>query len=78
MHVIDRQLLQRHFLGFAQFCDTLHPLSRHHEGASRLRNLNGSTRNTILHAVQFVKSIVLMEHIYIMDNLGSCVSRASI
>lgn len=35
MHVIDRQLLQRHFLGFAQFYDTLHPLPRHHEGASR-------------------------------------------
>ncbi|WP_429553390.1 hypothetical protein [Paraburkholderia sp. MM5477-R1] len=38
MQVIDRQLLQRHFLGVAQFHDTLHPLSRHHEGASRLRN----------------------------------------
>ncbi|WP_202904048.1 hypothetical protein, partial [Paraburkholderia sprentiae] len=29
MHVIDRQLLQRHFLGFAQFYDTLHPLPGH-------------------------------------------------
>ncbi len=26
MHVIDRQLMQRHFLGFAQFYGTLHPL----------------------------------------------------
>jgi len=33
MFVIDRQLLQRRFLGFAQFYNTLHPLPRHHEGA---------------------------------------------
>ncbi len=26
MHVIGRQLLQRRFLGFAEFYDTLHPL----------------------------------------------------
>jgi hypothetical protein len=31
--VIDRQLPQCHFLGFAQFYNTLHPLPRHHEGA---------------------------------------------
>lgn len=29
MPVIDRQLLQRHFLGFTQVYDTLHPLPRH-------------------------------------------------
>jgi hypothetical protein len=33
MFVIDRQLLQGRFLGFAQFYNTLHPLPRHHEGA---------------------------------------------
>jgi hypothetical protein len=33
MFVIDRQLLQRCFLGFAQFDNTLHPLPRHHGGA---------------------------------------------
>jgi len=33
MFVIDRQLLQRRFLGFAQFYNTLHPLPRHHDGA---------------------------------------------
>lgn len=33
MFVIDRQLLQRCFLGLAQFDNTLHPLPRHHGGA---------------------------------------------
>jgi hypothetical protein len=33
MFVIDRQLLQRHLLGLAQFYDTLHPLPRSQEGA---------------------------------------------
>lgn len=33
MFVIGRQLLQRRFLGFAQFSNTLHPLPRHHDGA---------------------------------------------
>jgi hypothetical protein len=39
--MIDRQLLQRYLLGFAQFNDTprpLHPLPRHHE-AARLAKL---------------------------------------
>ncbi|WP_429450651.1 hypothetical protein [Paraburkholderia sp. 40] len=78
MHVIDRQLLQRHFLGFAQFYDTLHPLPGTTKVPAGLRNSIGFTKNTILHAVQFVKSFVLMEHIHTMDKLGSCVSRASI
>ncbi|MGF6604632.1 hypothetical protein P3T23_009388, partial [Paraburkholderia sp. GAS448] len=36
MPVFDRQLLQRHLLGFAQFNNTLrplHPLPRQHEAA---------------------------------------------
>jgi hypothetical protein len=33
MSVIDRQLLQGRFHGFAQFYNTLHPLPRHHERA---------------------------------------------
>ncbi|MGF6305040.1 hypothetical protein OKW42_008393 [Paraburkholderia sp. WC7.3d] len=47
MHVIDRQLLQRHFLGFAQFYDTLHPLPRHHKGGSRFAKLKWIYQGTL-------------------------------